>query len=477
MKSAPTMPPLPGRPLAALAGRDTSGVAPVAQRTLPHETVSLHAPSWLLGFVAFEIVCQLVLVSPWGERARVLVRSGAFAGSFLLLFVLRRAGGDSHPAWRWAMVSVFLVVLSILHPDTNGISAGVASASMYLAVFAPIFWVPRIRVDIRTVRQVFVLLWTFSAASAVLGALQVYFPGRFQPAISSAIAADEGYLGALQIQLANGTRVLRPMGLTNIPGGAAVGAMYTIVLGISLLMDRRPAWVRVLVFGGIVSALFTLYLSQVRALVVMTSISLLALGAPFAAQRRVGRFAVFALLSLGVAALVFLLAVSVGGESVTGRLSTLIEDQPGTVYYNNRGIVLEYTFAQLLPEYPLGAGLGRWGMLNSYFGDRLNSSPGLWAEIQWTGWLFDGGLPLMVASAASLWVALRTALRIASREEGASGEALQRWATVAFGYSVGIIALTFNAAVFQSALGIDFWLVNATVFAASRQIHGAMERV
>jgi hypothetical protein len=36
-----------------------------------------------------------------------------------------------------------------------------------------------------------------------------------------------------------------------------------------------------------------------------------------------------------------------------------------------------------------------------------------------------------------------------------------------------MIALTLGATPFQSTLGIDFWLVNAVVFAASRQIQSA----
>ena len=41
-------------------------------------------------------------------------------------------------------------------------------------------------------------------------------------------------------------------------------------------------------------------------------------------------------------------------------------------------------------------------MMLHYFGDRYNAeSPQIWAEIQWTGWLLDGGIPLMIAAAAA----------------------------------------------------------------------------
>ena len=260
------------------------------------------------------------------------------------------------------------------------------------------------------------------------------------------------------------------MGLTNGPGGAAVGAACSALLSVGFLLGRPRPWFRAVLLAAIASALFTLYLSQVRALVMVTAVGLLSLSVPFAAQRRVGRFFSFATFVFIGGFLVFLLAVSVGGEAVTGRLSTLFETNPASAYYDNRGIMLRYTFFEGLPEYPLGAGLGRWGPISNYFSDTVNSAPKIGAELQWTGWLLDGGGPLILASAAGLWIALRTCLRIASRENGASGEAFQRWATVAFGYSVAMIALTLGATPFQTTLGIDFWLVNAVVFAASRQL-------
>ena len=57
-------------------------------------------------------------------------------------------------------------------------------------------------------------------------------------------------------------------------------------------------------------------------------------------------------------------------------------------------------------------------MMASYFGDQYNpDSPPIWAEIQWTGWLIDGGLPLMLAAAAGMLVALREAFRATRVED------------------------------------------------------------
>ena len=56
----------------------------------------------------------------------------------------------------------------------------------------------------------------------------------------------------------------------------------------------------------------------------------------------------------------------------------------------------QLTFNELLFEYPLGAGLGRWGMAAGYFGSSRELATPVWAEIQFTGWMIDGGV-LMIA--------------------------------------------------------------------------------
>jgi hypothetical protein len=445
------------------------------RRAFPYDPANLNSPAWIYGFLAIEIGLQLLIITPWGDSARVLVRTGAFVASFSLLFLMRRSG-PAHPAGNVAIAALVVVTASIFHPDTNGALAGCAQAFLYLAVLGPIFWVPRIRIDLGTVRRVFVILWIFNAASAVLGALQVYFPGRFQPTISGSL--DDNYLSVLSFDLADGTRVLRPMGLTNGPGGAAIGAMYSIVLGVALLLNRpRAAWVRFALVLAMGISFFTICLAQVRALIVMCTVSLLALSVPFIAQKRGRRFLAFALPISIIAIIGVLVAAVIGGDVVTSRLTSLVEDNPANVYADNRGIFLKHTFFTLLPQYPVGAGLGRWGVMSAYFGNRLSSSSSLWAEIQWTGWLYDGGIPLIILSACGLSIALRVSLRIATKGTTAAELELQKWAMAVFGYSVGAFALTFSAVPFQATMGIEFWLLNAIIFAASDQLSAPSQHV
>lgn len=436
----------------------------------PHtKTLRYASPVLLIGFVCVEIGCQIALLSPGLAAARLVIRTTAFAGSLALLLLLQGPRA-SHPSRGFASVAMAILAASLFHPDTNAV-AGVATVLLNLAILGPIFWVPRIRIDPRTLRNLLLLFWTFETLSAILGALQVYFPGSFQPATS--VNLSDETIQSLHITLTNGTRVLRPMGLTDTPGGAGIGAAYSLLLAAAFLMDRPKPWFRLILLTGVAVSCFTIYLCQVRSLLLMVILGLIPM-AYYASQRRMGHFAATAALISAAAVAAFFAAVSVGGDAVTSRLSTLVESDPRSVYYTNRGIFLEHTLTELLPEYPLGAGLGRWGMMGAYFGGRdyAATSRPIWAEIQWTGWLLDGGVPLILSYVAALFLALRDTTRLLGRRDDRGSE-LRPYALAFLGYGIGAAAITFDCCPFASTLGIDFWLLSAAVFAAGQQYEPA----
>ena len=128
--------------------RDLSGGAVAAKSaalmpTLDALATDYYPPIVLFGFLIGEIVSQLVLVSQFFAPARVAVRTAAFVGNLVYLFVLQRRGGKRHPAWPIAIISLVVVSASLMHPDTSNAWAGVASVLLHAAVLAPIFWVPR----------------------------------------------------------------------------------------------------------------------------------------------------------------------------------------------------------------------------------------------------------------------------------------------------------------------------------------------
>jgi hypothetical protein len=101
----------------------------------------------------------------------------------------------------------------------------------------------------------------------------------------------------------------------------------------------------------------------------------------------------------------------------------------------------------------------------SYFGDFYNPlTYPIWAEIQWTGWLLDGGLPMMIAYPGALLLACYGAWQVAMNRWVAK---LQIWGAIVLAYNVGAIAITFNYPLFMSQMGMEFWLINTVLFVAA----------
>ncbi len=444
--------------------RRTLGIDPGAAPAIPTAEVAGASPRWVYGYLAFQIGCQLALLTDALAPLRVLLRTASFGFSLLALVLIRaKSRGHAAPGTRWAFVVLLIVGIEFFHPTTSTPMAGVATLAMYAAILAPLFWIRRVAIDLQVLRRLLLILWAFHCASALVGTLQVYFPGQFQPAVASVMRDD--YATALSIRLADGTQVVRPMGLTDTPGGAGIGGFYAVLLGLGMLIERKGVVWQAVIALGMGLGLFALYLSQVRALLVILAIGVITLGALLAISGRTrNAFGVGALLA-AVAFVSLLFAVSVGGETVTGRLATLISDSPSTTYYTNRGVMLEHTLTDLLPLYPLGAGLGRWGMVHLYFGSDADPARAMiWAELQWPGWLLDGGLPLIVAYVGAILSAMYSTWRVGGRRLGAAVVGLGPWGAVIFAYDMGALALTFSYPTFMGNMGLEFWLLNSALF-------------
>jgi hypothetical protein len=450
----------------------------VATHPLPLPTAPLARKAarvfpWVPAFVVFQLLCQLVLVFGDVGWARMVVRVAAFGASLLLLVALR-GRGSPHPAALPAAMVLAVLAVCVFHPDTVGLLAGFAQFALYAAVLGPIFWVGRLRsVDMGTLRRTALILWVFHSFSAGLGVLQVYRPGTFQPPLSAIVESKgKGYAESLKITTASGERVYRPMGLTDMPGGAAISGLYAVLLGVGFFLTRRAPLVIAASLASVGLGVACLYLSQVRALVVMTGVSLVAVALVLLWRRDLRRLATFA---AGLALMMgagYLAAVNVAGKAVTQRLATLTQAPASQVYYDNRGRFLEDAFLVTLPRAPLGEGLGHWGMTATYFGGGPNAKP-IWVEIQWAGWIVDGGFPLTLAYLAALVAVLLATWRIARAPPPAAAAAdLPFWGTIVLAYSVGAVALTFSYPIFLSQSGMEFWLLNATLFAAARHARG-----
>ena len=417
-------------------------------------------------YILVQIVCQLALLPSVLAPFRSGFRVASFGFSLLMLAMVPGRAAP-HPASRAALVIFGLLIIELFHPTTNGIVSGAAQIGMYAAILAPLFWAARAPLGSTSLRRILLILWLFHTASAAVGILQVRFPGQFQPNLSSVIQNQgAGYVQSLYMSTSSGVSVLRPMGLTDMPGGAGMAGLYAVLFGIGFYLLERRSVMKALQAVSILIGIVAVLLCQVRSLLVAL---LLCVATIVVILAKRGSGAKLVTLAGMIGAVMFIAAAwtfSLAEEAVTKRLSTLVQSDTATVYYTNRGHFLEQTVYELLPRYPLGAGLGRWGMMNAYFGsaDDPSTEP-IYVEIQWTGWLLDGGLPLILAYSATLWIAVRTATRIALTHHHGS---LWLWGVILAGYNVGACALTFNYPVFIGQLGLEFWLFNALIFAAAR---------
>jgi hypothetical protein len=414
------------------------------------------------GYVLLQAACQVVLIVPAIAPLRLWVRVAAFGVNLALLaWVAGRR--SSHPAARPGLLVLAAVMLGMLHPDTY-LLAGMAQVVLYAAILAPLYWVPRLDLDMRVLRQTVFILWAFHSASAALGILQVAMPGRFQPPVSSIIQSKgRSYMETLKITTSTGERVYRPMGLSDVPGGAGASGLYTVLFGMGFYITARRARQILASLGSMGIGMACLYLAQIRSLLVMTAIAVAAVGAVLV-WRREGRKVAGILVTVALASLLgYQGASSLAGKDVERRVSSLTQASPGSVYYRNRGLFLQETYTELLPRYPLGAGLGRWGMMATYFGS--GGMKALWVEIQWAAWVVDGGWPLLLSYLLAVGVALRTTWRLVRASRGDE----RFWAAIVFGYSAGAMGLTFSYPIFVSQMGAEFWLLNAALFAALRR--------
>lgn len=243
-----------------------------------------------------------------------------------------------------------------------------------------------------------------------------------------------------------------------------MAGLYAIVFGLGFLVAARHPLQVVAGLASLPVGLFCIILSQVRSALVVAGILAVALVGVLVAARRYAAAARVTVVVPAVAAGAFIWAVALGGQATIDRFKTLLEGSE--VYYKSRGIFLEETVTEHVPEYPFGAGLGRWGMMLTYFGDSSNPNAApLWVEIQWTGWVFDGGVPLTLAYMAALAAAVVATVRVALY---CPDPWLAGWAELIVAYDVAALAITFNATPFAGQTGLEFWLLNATVFAAGR---------
>jgi hypothetical protein len=420
--------------------------------------------SWGLAefFVISQTAIPALLFLPGTQSIRLYVRVASFAISMALLTWW--AFGDAkssqkHPSQPWLVASILYLSAMVLHPFTSSALGGIAQLVLYVSVMAPVFWAPSVVRGPDHLARLMTLLLICNGINAVVGVLQVYDPNRFMPQEMSSIVMESKFgLGAVSYRGPNGSLIVRPPGLFDNPGAVAGPAMYAALLGLVFATSSSALWKRGVALLASGAGAAAIYLSQVRVSLVVLALMLATYAVVLSLQQRKARAFVFGTFAGAMVTGAFALALGLGGQSIAERTFTLFAQDPVSLYSASRGGQLAYAFDDLMASYPLGAGLGRWGMISGYFGSE--SQPQLWAEIQVAGWAIDGGIPLIILGVAAPLVALYAQSKLALHDPDAKVRAC---AAIALAANLGTAALIFSFTPFVTQIGLQFWFLSGAV--------------
>jgi len=443
------------------------GMRPVVVARAPESAVAASSP-WGLAefFVISQTAIPALLYLPGTQPIRFYVRVASFAIS--LGFLAWWASGRlrparQHPSQAWLFASMVYVAAMIVHPLTGSTLGGLAQVVLYASVVAPLFWAPAVVRGPDHLARLMTLLLVCNGVNAFVGVMQVYDPDRWMPQEMSRIVTDSAFgLGAVTYQGPNGV-IVRPPGLFDNPGAVAGPGMYATLLGLVFATSASAWWKRALALSASFAGAAAIYLSQVRVSLIVLAIMLSTYVVVLALHKRVHRAVVFGTIAGGLIVATFTFAVTLGGESIVERTLTLFAQDPVSLYSASRGGQLVYAFDELVTTYPLGAGLGRWGMIAGYFGTG-NQAP-LWAEIQVAGWAIDGGIPMLLLGIAAPLIALLAQWRVAMSDGNAKVRAC---AAVVLAANLGTAALIFSFTPFVTQIGLQFWFLSGAVHALSQ---------
>lgn len=408
-------------------------------------------------FVISQTVLPALLYLPGTQPLRLSIRVSAFIislaafGWWLLHAANRR---PAHKAYAWVAGVMILLALMLFHPNTLSLYGGLAHAMLYFAVMAPFFWAPSFIRGPEHLARLLGLLLLCSGVNSVIGVLQVYDPSTFMPSeLSRVITEGAVGLGPVTYEGPNGKLIVRPPGLFDTPGAVSGPAMFAALLGVVFGLSAIPKWMRLVSFAFSGAGIAAIYLTQVRISLAMTILMFIAYAFALMTQRRASKATTIAILGGALLAASFALAFSLGGQSISQRFATLFAGDPISVYYNARGVQLSHSLLETLYDYPLGGGLGRWGMAAAYYGARTNA---LWAEIQITGWLIDGGILMLFLYGGALALVALSQYRLA---RVTAYPRVAACAAVVFALGLGPIAMTFSFTPFVTQIGIQFWFL------------------
>jgi hypothetical protein len=427
-------------------------------------------PPWTFAewFILSLTFVPALLYLPGSQHLRIEIRTAGYGLSLgaLVYFMSRRhleRMPISHPSVPWLAAAVAYLGLMLLHPNRNTLLAGVAEIGLYASVFAPVFWAPIFVKNTAHLKRLLWLLLICSGINSFVGIMQVRDPDRWLPQTFSSVIINSDFgLDTVTYVGADNRMIVRPPGLGDTPGAVAGPAVLASYLGLVFAVVDSKWWKKILALFFGMCGVAAIFLSLIRSsLIIAGGIMLVYLLCQIARRQYMQ-----ALWLIGIASVISIVAfigtAAVGGESLTTRFQTIIAEDPFSFYEENRGNQVAAGFSELLPRFPLGAGLGRWGMMNYYFGTQSNplSTP-IWVEVQIPAWIVDGGIVLLVLYPIALIIALWNQAKLAF---GHKDPQVRSLSTIIFASNSGIVAICLSYPVFLSPTGIQFWFLSGAIY-------------
>jgi len=408
--------------------------------------------------VVLQTAIPALLFVPGAQSARKWIRAASYFTGFLGFSAPKPIPVDParrHPAFIPVMlITLYLTVLLVATPGR--LLPAAAEFVLVVSVMAPVLWAPGLMRDPAQLHRILWLLMLSSGLNSLVGVLQVYDPDRWMPQVLSQQITD---LSLYRYAGADGRSIIRPCGLYDTPGAVSAPGAWAALTGFALFQQERRFFRRAISLGCAFLGVAVIYLTLVRTAFVIVLVGAVCYAAILAFRRQEGDATSFAV-GAGATMVAALLFASVfGGSKVTSRFASLFQSDPTKIYYQSRGVQLEYAMLNDTNEYPLGAGLGTWGMVPAYFGGGSK-----FAEVQAHGWILDGGLPLLVLYSAAILAAIFRDLKYCMTTRS---KAVFQWATciTAVNISTAITVLSFVP--FNTQIGMQFWLLTGVLHGAA----------
>lgn len=440
---------------------------------VPKPARKLPRLGWLELIVASQTILPAMMFAPQLVPYRTITRMIAYllplaAWAAHMVGGRRIAGGRAYPPAVCLGLAVAWMTVSIANPWVNTLTSAACAVAISTAVLCPAFWAPAAITDPRQLKRLLMILLACNGASALMGLAQVYRPDTFRPPRIFAFENNSNAEGMLTIERDDGTKILRPPGLTDSPGGAAIGGLISCAIGLAVALTPIAWWKRAAGMGIAVIGLTVLFYCQVRSMTITLVLGLALWGVLLALRGEMRKLA-----TLGVLAAVLALAaigwvVRGGGSKAMDRFLALFEERATTVYYRNRGASVEHALTEQLPKYPLGAGPGRVGMASFYFGNPLTPQERapLYGETQIEYWVLNGGLPLVLLYPAALVLAFVVVVRTAV---GSPDPEVAYWAGTVFVYAVAAGVSLMAGPTFEGPAGVQFWVLLGALYGTAQQ--------